>query len=57
MRKFSAPPAKVNAAMIATTTVISGAQVDFMPSAMPAMMTVAGPVRACSAIRRVGACS
>ena len=37
------------------TTVIRGIQVDFMPSAMPAMITVAGPVWACSEIRWVGA--
>jgi len=57
MRKFSPPPAKLKAAMMATTTVRSEAQVDFMPSAMPEMMTVAGPVRACSAMRFVGLCS
>jgi hypothetical protein len=52
--EVSPPPAKLKAAMMATTTVISEAQVDFMPSAMPEMMTVAGPVSACSAIRCVG---
>ena len=43
-----------NAHMIATTTVISGIQVLFIPSATPAIMTVAGPVWACSAMFCVG---
>ena len=57
VRKFSFPPAKLNEAMIVTTMTMSGAHVDFMPSAIPAMITVAAPVSVCSAIRWVGACS
>ncbi len=53
-RKVSPPPAATKETRIATTTVISGIQVDFMPSAMPEMITVAGPIWACSAIRWVG---
>ena len=50
----SPPPANVNAAMMATTMVASEAQVLNMPSATPPMMSVAGPVMACSLIFWVG---
>ena len=56
-RKFSLPPAKPKEAMIATTIIINGAHVEIMPSAIPAMITVAAPVSVCSAIRCVGGCS
>ena len=39
---------------MATMMVKSEAQVLFMPSAMPLMMRVAGPVSACCAISSVG---
>ena len=51
---FSNPPANVKASMMARMTVSSDIQVDFIPSARPAMMTVAGPVSALSATSRVG---
>ena len=40
--------------MIAAPTVITGTAVEIMPTPTPEMMTVAGPVWALSAIRRVG---
>jgi hypothetical protein len=39
---------------MATMIVASEAQVDFMPSAIPLMMTVAGPVMPASLMRLVG---
>ena len=43
--------------MMATTIVEIGTHVEIMPTAVPAMITVAGPVSACLAIIRVGLCS
>ena len=51
------PPAAWKDTRIATTMVSSGTHVEIIPSAMPEMMTVAGPVSAWWAIRRVGLCS
>ena len=57
IRNTSLPPAQMNETRIATTTQSSGIQVEIMPSATPAMMTVAGPVWACSLMFCVGLCS
>ena len=48
------PPANPNASMIATMMAARDIQVDCMPPAMPAMMTVAGPVSEARDTSRVG---
>ena len=43
--------------MMPTTTTAMGIHVEIMPTEMPEMITVAGPVWACSAMLCVGLCS
>jgi len=45
-----APPERKKLAMIAPQTMITGAAVDIIPTAIPLMITVAGPVTAESAM-------